>query len=270
MRNARPVFIQEDVWLSNVFGYPVFRIALPAAERLSNDQASILATEVARHSCHQERATYYAKLDVTLVNVGKQLIAAGFYVVDVQVTLALDTVRLSPTNSPVTRSSFTIREVTPDMRAAVCEIARSCFRFSRFHQDPSVNPETADQIKRAWVQSYLDGNRGERLFIAAKEEHPVGFLAVLATNAEGKEARVIDLIGVARSHQRQGVGKALVNFFIDHYRDCCDILKVGTQVANVPSLRLYQSCGFAVANSSYVLHKHVGIKSKESITVDAH
>ena len=34
-------------------------------------------------------------------------------------------------------------------------------------------------------------------------------------------------------------------------------LRVGTQVANVPSLRLYENCGFRVAESAYVLHGHL-------------
>jgi hypothetical protein len=35
---------------------------------------------------------------------------------------------------------------------------------------------------------------------------------------------------------------------------------VGTQAANIPSLRLYESFGFRVCETAYVLHAHVGGK----------
>ena len=36
-----------------------------------------------------------------------------------------------------------------------------------------------------------------------------------------------------------------------------DMLRVGTQVANLPSISLYEKCGFHVAETTYVLHAHV-------------
>ena len=33
-------------------------------------------------------------------------------------------------------------------------------------------------------------------------------------------------------------------------------VRVGTQIANIPSLRLYESLGFRIADTHYVLHYH--------------
>src|SRR5262249_9032410 len=156
-----------------------------------------IAAKVASHSRQQARATYYAKLNVTSVDAGRHLIQAGFYVVDVQVTLAFEASRVSWTRNPAGCGSFLIRKITPDLAPAVCEIARTSFRFSRFHLDPLVTPGTANRIKHDWIQSYVNGQRGEHLFVALKDGRPAGFLAVLATRSEGHEERVIDLIGVA-------------------------------------------------------------------------
>ena len=86
---------------------------------------------------------------------------------------------------------------------------------------------------------------------------PVGFLAVLAAEVKGCSCRVIDLIGVSNSHQGRGGGRELVDYFRQLYAGKCDLLRVGTQVANIPSARLYERCGFRLAESAYVLHAHV-------------
>ena len=44
--------------------------------------------------------------------------------------------------------------------------------------------------------------------------------------------------------------------FAEHYRDVNELI-VGTQVANVPSVQLYESLGFRLKSSQYVLHMHV-------------
>jgi ribosomal protein S18 acetylase RimI-like enzyme len=62
---------------------------------------------------------------------------------------------------------------------------------------------------------------------------------------------------VAPAYQGQGVGQALVGFFIDTYRDQNDFLLVGTQIANLPSIHLYQKLGFSLIKSAYVMHLHV-------------
>jgi GNAT superfamily N-acetyltransferase len=250
--------IDEDKWLSKVFGHAVFRVALPAPPPYPASEGPALAADVASHSRRQTRAMYYAKVDVASVDVVRQLSQAGFYVVDTNVTLAIEAARTQPEQQDARCAPYTICEATADLASLVRDMARTCFRFSRFHLDPLVPPEIANWVKHDWVHSYLCGARGERLYVAMEGERPLGFLAVLATRSQRQEERVIDLLGVAPPYQRRGVGKALVRFFIDRYKGACDILKVGTQAANVASLRLYQGCGFAVVNNSYVMHMHVG------------
>jgi ribosomal protein S18 acetylase RimI-like enzyme len=89
------------------------------------------------------------------------------------------------------------------------------------------------------------------LLVGAAGPAPTGFLAVLETG----DARVIDLVGVAPERQGRGVGSTLVDAFVRRHRG--HELVVGTQLANVPSLRLYRRAGFAIARSAFVLHRHV-------------
>jgi ribosomal protein S18 acetylase RimI-like enzyme len=71
---------------------------------------------------------------------------------------------------------------------------------------------------------------------------------------------VIDLIAV----RARTVGRGLATAMIRHAARTCgkpDKLRVGTQVANVGSLALYQRMGFENHRSPYVLHFHGGAQS---------
>ena len=124
--------------------------------------------------------------------------------------------------------------------------------------DNSIDPvETANRIKREWVRSYCEGQRGECLLVARQAGRVTGFLAVLSTQVGGKTAAVIDLIAVDAGRRGQGVGAALVRHFLRNWCARTEVLRVGTQIANAASLRLYQQCGFSMVDASYVLHAHV-------------
>ena len=66
------------------------------------------------------------------------------------------------------------------------------------------------------------------------------------------------MIAVAKSHQRKGLGEAMIGQAGKHFDKARNLL-VGTQIANVPSMRAYQKLGFRVCDSSYVLHYHGAI-----------
>jgi ribosomal protein S18 acetylase RimI-like enzyme len=64
----------------------------------------------------------------------------------------------------------------------------------------------------------------------------------------------IDLIGVAAPFRRRGIAGALVA--AAGRIAATRTLRVGTQIANTPSLRFYEALGFRIVGSHYVLHYH--------------
>ena len=228
--------IHEDAWLTAVFGYPVFAV----------EEGS--AAEIDRHAAGSPRAFYFAKVPVDRVERVDELTGAGFSVVDVNVTFARE-----PTPAPPA-PPVSVAPLRPQDGDAVAEIAGSCFRYSRFHLDPHLPRSLADDVKREWIHSYVEGRRGVEVLVASDGERPTGFLAVL----EDGDARVIDLVGVDTSRQGRGIGGALVATFIERHGPHARELRVGTQLANASSLRLYERLGFVVSHSAYVLHRHVG------------
>ncbi|MBL8051530.1 MAG: GNAT family N-acetyltransferase [Anaerolineales bacterium] len=230
----------SDTWLSEVFGYDVFKINLENNETL--DAKNIFPKELPK------RAFYYAKVPVTAVSQVGNLTNAGFRVIDVNVTFERQPEVIT------SNEKIIVRDVKPEDEIDVLKIAESSFVYSRFHLDPFVSKELADKIKREWIANYVRKQRGERLLVAEINGKPAGFLAELVTN---EKIGVIDLIGVDKNMQGQGIGKRLVQFHIKDAMKKYNSLLVGTQIANIPSMRLYQTCGYEISHSSYVLHAHV-------------
>ena len=217
--------VRRDSWLSDVLGFAVYEGDGPGGERPS---------------------LTYAKIGVDDTEEVARLTATGFSVVDVNVTYAYgDGTWPEPSNVEV---------AAPEHGDALIDIAGRCFRFSRFHLDPLIPNELADRVKREWIRSYVEGRRGSELLAAVDDGAPLGFLAVL----EDGDSRIIDLVGVAPEAQGRGVGRALVTAFVARHHAPGRKLLVGTQIANVPSVRLYESVGFSLTGAAYVLHLHRG------------
>src|SRR5258706_490046 len=227
-----------DEWLSGIFGYDVIKVALERDE-LVDPKAAFPKDSL------PQRAFYYTKIPVTFVRQIGTLTNAGFRVVDVNITFEREPVQEINSNS-----SILVRDAQAGDENAVLEIAETAFIYSRFHLDPFVSKELANKIKREWIANYVRGQRGERLLVAEVNGKAVGFLALLVTG-DAEKIGVIDLIGVAKNMQGRGVGQCLVEHHIqDAYQNYSRII-VGTQISNVPSMRLYAKCGYHISNSTY-------------------
>ncbi len=238
--------LRGDGWLGEILGRPVFRLDGPI------DVATI-TEELSAHVRSQARAFYFAKIDCARVDAVRALGRAGFFVADVNVTFE----RASRAGAASQAApAVEVSECTGADDERVLRIAKTAFRYTRFHLDPLIGKDAADEIKRAWVASYIAKTRGDRLFVARTGGRAVGFLAALRATHEGRTKSTIDLVAVDSDFQRRNVGRALVDAFAAHYRDEVDVLAVGTQIANVPSIRLYERLGFTLARSEYVLHLH--------------
>ena len=234
--------LAADTWLAEIIGRPVFRIELAAGD-------ANFAETLAHHRSERRGAFYYSKVPCERVAQVGELCVAGCRPVDVNLSFARG---LEPMAARQQASDVSVHVCTKTDADGVLAVAGSAYRFSRFHLDPQVPDKTAHRIKREWANNYVKGVRGDRLFVAVAGDSVVGFLAALTNDA----GATIDLVGVSPTHQRRGIGAALVGAFVEHYRSRAPRLFVGTQAANIPSVRMYERMGFTLAGSSYVLHLH--------------
>lgn len=250
--------ITEDRWLSEVFGYGAFKVDVDDALGGKVD-ACVVRDALRDFAVGQARAFCYARVETQAIEVVRGLGMAGMYVVDVNVTLTLNPrSTATPGGAWVQTAPWCcVEPMRPEQQQDVIDIAYTSFRYSRFHLDPLVPRETANIVKREWTRDCALGKRGKELLVASRAGRPVGFLAVNHSEVAGKPAAVIDLMCVREDCRRLGGGMALVGAFIERHKDQCDHLRVGTQAANVPSIRLYEKLGFSVSGTSYLLHMHV-------------
>lgn len=142
-----------------------------------------------------------------------------------------------------------IRLTTAEDADACADIAGRCFKFDRYHADPELDNDAADESKRAWARNDVLG-RGDAGFVAEFRGKIVGFNLCL----RGDDWAMIDLIAVAPEAQGLGLGKALVEAAIRHYAGRVPTLKVGTQSSNNASLAIYGANGFTKSSESVTFH----------------
>jgi ribosomal protein S18 acetylase RimI-like enzyme len=239
------VIVARDAWLSSVLDRPVIRVDATGLDPDLREDADSAMSALGEAILSTPRTLAYAKVPCDRVGVVSLLSRTGFATVDVNVTFEREPGILEPPSVEVTRAAGDDGET-----AAI--LAGRSFVHTRFHLDPRVGKAGADAVKREWVRSYARADRGDALLVARLGGRVVGFLAALSAGP----AAVIDLVGVAQTAQGRGVGRALVSAFAAHYQGRAEKLRVGTQIANHRSVRLYESLGFRLVDSQYVLHAH--------------
>jgi ribosomal protein S18 acetylase RimI-like enzyme len=191
----------------------------------------------------------YAKVATGDVAQVSALEGFGFRVVDAAVQLDCPAGDLKADSA--LRDGYEVRLAQPSDRSGVETVAAESFVYSRFHLDPQFPDTAADEFKRRWAGNFFSGERGDAMIVACHGEEVAGFLQLL----DHGDTVIIDLIAVAKSHQRKGLAAAMIGLAGRHFAKATSLL-VGTQIANVPSMRAYQKLGFRVCDSSYVLHYH--------------
>jgi GNAT superfamily N-acetyltransferase len=226
-----------DLWLSEVLRRPAYFVNGPS------DRGKTPAV--------LRRGFFYTKVEATDVPGLRAMIKRGFCLVDVAVTMERSPAREGG------RSPRTVRAFVASDAPALRSWMSRAFRFSRFHLDPHFSVKDADRIKRAWMENMMGGRRGDGLWVALHRGRAVAFLGALKRVEHGRTVAVLDLMGVHPAYRGRGFGTDLVEKFINE-NTRAKVLRVGTQSVNLPSIRLYQKCGFKPVKTQFVLHAHGG------------
>jgi ribosomal protein S18 acetylase RimI-like enzyme len=233
--NKESDVLSFDPWLSGLLGKPAYHLSThagPQVEALPQLAQGVVFVD--------------AKIPTSCLADVRRLEPSGFRIVDVSVQLAADTRSIPRLEQP--EISF----AEPDDEDGIAAIAERSFVFDRFHADPLTSP-AAGAVKREWARNFFRGKRGKWMVVARQRAGVAGFLQLLRVDTN----LVIDLIAVNEGARGCGLGRAMISFAARHCGPF-EGVKVGTQIANAPSLRLYEGLGFRVHNSQYVMHCHWG------------
>lgn len=225
-----------DEWLSGLLGRPALRL-----DRDESGDSGWIG------SLDHEDIFITAKLPVRDVATVGALESVGFHVIDTALTFEASAIEA--------HADPRVRVARQGDRQAVASLAGRAFRFSRFHLDPAIPRALADSVKAAWAANYFAGARGDDMVVAEQDGAVIGFLQLLHGSSGGV---TIDLIAVAPEAARQGLARAMIGCAAAHgvHGAPATIWRVGTQAANVASVRLYESLGFRFAQAQFVLHHH--------------
>jgi ribosomal protein S18 acetylase RimI-like enzyme len=229
--------LTPDDFLTGIVGRPTFRVEV--------GQNGPTRETVAAIGAAQKRPVFlYAKLPTGAVAALRDLEKLGFAVIDTNVVFERpareDRIPSIPT-----------RQARPDDSGAVMALAAGSFSHSRLHLDPAIPRQIADRSRAEWAGNFFTGRRGDHMIVAEAEGEVAGFAQLLGPR-DG--VVTIDLIGVAAPFRRRGIAAALIA--ASGKIAGAQTLRVGTQIANTPSLRLYETLGFRIAETHYVLHCH--------------
>lgn len=244
MSDSRSLTLHADPWLTTILKKKAYRVSLREPFQAPDSLQPF-------NGDSKEPTFLYAKVETSNLSHLHHLTQIGFKVVDVNIHFERN---LTP--GVEGEKEFSIDKFKKEDEADVLQMAHTSFQFSRFHRDPKISDATAHEIKRLWIKNYIDKKRGDELLIAYREEKPVGFLALMTLKENDQSIGLIDLIGVHPSEKRRGVGRSLIGSYLKRKANSLNRIRVGTQITNIPSTRLYERCGFQLTKSYYVLHAH--------------
>lgn len=233
------IYFKPDFWLSGLIGKAVW---------VEKRNQGMTAQEITQPHLAS------LKVQTNQLDTLREAEGYGFKVVDVNVTFLALPKQILDKSRAWGKENVTVRYSKPEDREDVKAIALEAFKYSRFHLDPQIPNEVADTIKAEWAENYFKLIRGDGMVVAEVSGNVVGFCQLL----EALEGTTIDLIAVSEKLRWSGAGKAMIKFTAENGTKGKPppLIWVGTQAANIPSLRLYETMGFRVTQTKYVLHRH--------------
>ena len=227
-----------DEWLSRILGCHVYRLDIARPEAYCGDLELDWPPD--------DRWFIYTKAPTNGLELINALEDAGFRLIESNLQLEKS---MNPTPEPIDPNR--VRFAVPEDEAAVRSVSEHSFVYSRFHLDPSISNTLANKVKAAWAANYFAGQRGDAMVLGEDQGKVAGFLQLIFQG----DVLVIDLIAVNPARRRMGLARDMISFArcnLPGFR----LFRVGTQISNVPSIRLYEKLGFRIVKSQYVLHRH--------------
>ncbi len=238
---------KQDTWLSDILGCRTFCV----------ENKGTFDKESFEEFCRtiEGKIFFYVKLPLNAKDQLKRFLENGFYLIDIGLTFHRPV--QTDTQIFIHNRDILVRALRREDGIAIQAIASTVFQYDRFHCDPLIDKDTADKLKKSWVASYIDGRRGDFILVAEQMGNVVGFLAALSKTVGDRPILVLDLIGVNVAYQHKGIGGVLVRSLIDNATAQGKDILVNTQITNIPSINLYEKCGFCLKESVLVLHAHI-------------
>ena len=189
-----------------------------------------------------------ARVDSNDLAVVHALEEADFELVDAILTFEISLDDAAPAAPPGTRL------FRPDDMEEILAIARSAFRYDRFHADPSLPDGVADRLHEMWTRNCCLGIAANTVLVAEEKGRLASFVTCRVDRCAARGTIV--LVASAEWARGRGAGRraslAALHWFAEQGMKS---VEVGTQLRNVPAARLYESLGFKLARTSLTFRR---------------
>ena len=172
----------------------------------------------------------------------------GFLLVDLRVTLVANLSKL---------------ELIPNKNKAIClattadipnlrSISAHNHVDSRFYADPHFERLKCDELYQIWIENSVKDSK-TKVFTYKPEGQALGYVS---SSQDECGHGVIELVGIAKEYQGQGIGTQLINKCLqDLQSEGSSQVEVVTQGRNTKAIQLYEKCGFRLKSIQPWLHK---------------
>ena len=242
MATTNNTYLIHDPWLTGIMQRDAYRLNVDEALC-----SGLLTDEIKRIEVLQRSPVFiFAKVATNNLRATKFLETKKFNLVDTNIVF-----EKSVSFSDEVSNRCTIRFACADDEKQVVHVAGNSFIYSRFHLDESISPQIANRIKAEWTRNFFLGKRGDQMVVALVNEQIIGFCQLIYH----QKKLIIDLIAVDTTQRRKSIASDMIAFAELNCEKFNDV-RVGTQIANIPSMRLYEKLGFRVIETTYVFHYH--------------
>ncbi len=145
----------------------------------------------------------------------------------------------------------------------IYDISKEAYKTTRFHQDPHIRPQDADEMQGLWIKNCFYKKLSDEIIVLKKKGNEgkdavVGYIACSVLkdrfSGEKKIGRIV-LVATHKDHRGTGVGGAIMREADNWFRSRgCTGVAVGTQSVNTGALRYYQKNGFSQISTTLSLH----------------
>jgi len=245
-------YIIKDEWLTSVLRCDTYKLVI--------DDISLVCLEKKGNKEYQymtqllnSRVFMFSKVKPHKIDQIRFLEERHFHLIDTNIVFEKKIKQFFKKSK-----GYDIRFAGPYDELPTMDLAGRSFKYSRFHLDNAIKKQKADTLKKEWAGNYFKNKRGDSMVLAILEGNVVGFLLLLYDIPAA--TLLIDLIGVDRRYRRMGIASSMISFAEEHCGDFKKI-RVGTQLANLPSIKFYQDNGYKLLSSYYVFHYHNEVES---------
>jgi GNAT superfamily N-acetyltransferase len=154
--------------------------------------------------------------------------------------------------------SFELRLAEPKDLAIMSEYSNGAFASQRFHADPHIPVEKAEQLYRNWIKTAFD-DPNQKILVHDVSGRPAAFLIYFTRDLRkyfDLQFAMWKMALLDPSQRGRGMGTEFLWAMLDYHRtEGLDVVDSGLSMRNQDSLNLHNKVGFKVVSTLVTFHK---------------